>query len=477
MPDQPGGDEEADSTDESPQAASSFNDPADDPLFPPAENPSAHSLFKNKDLLQIRYVPRDDNRIVGRDSEIQKIADELGVVVQDEAPNNVGVYGKTGTGKSLVVRHVVDRAESTATARGVSIGTVYVDCSDATTKTKVAKSIGRTMDRKYNLELGIPRRGIGVDDYLDYLWHEVLPNFDHAIIILDEVDGLREVNTQSRDEEEGILYTLSRAEEKQFTDCNLGIVTISNKVRYREQLSKRVESSFHQTDFIFNPYDADQLCKILQNRRDAFREGVLEEGVIEKCAALSAQEHGDARKAIVVLKAAGEAAEREGASKVTERHIEEAADYAEVDRIKELISGDTSQAKAVLYALAALHILSEDDEESFTTKQIYEFYERICDVCSLSTLTYNRAYGLLKEHNFFEIIDSERMNVSGQRAERTHWLLVDPEVVLQAVVESSRLSGLATLDDIKRQSETDGLFTTSTESEGRQSTLPKGPDS
>jgi cell division control protein 6 len=477
MDDTPDGGGPDEMSGEANQTSVSSGRPATDPLFPPVEEDFGDGLFRNKDLLQIRYVPQDDNRIVGRDEEIQKVADEIGVVANDEAPNNIGVYGKTGTGKSLVVRHVVERAEATATDRGVSIGTVYIDCSDATTKTKVAKSIGRQMDRKYDLGIDIPRRGLGADDYFDYLWHDVLPNFDHALIVLDEVDGLQEVNSDSETDGEGILYMLSRAEEKQFTDCNLGIVTTSNKVRFKEKLSKRVESSFHQTDFIFDPYDATQLCQILKNRRDAFREGVLAEGAIEKCAALSAQEHGDARKAIVVLKAAGEAAERAGDSMVTERHIEDAAGYAEVDRIKELISGDTPQAKAVLYALAALHIL-HDEQEAFTTKETYNFYQRICDTCGLSALGYNRAYGLLKEHNFFEIIDSERTNVSGQRAERTHWLTVDPEVVLQAVLETERssLSGLASLDELKHRAEDENRSLDLTHEEGTQSTLPGQPD-
>lgn len=428
------------------------SDPENDPLFPgpdeSIENDETNpdGIFANKQLLRIGYVPDDEDRIVGRDAEIEAVADEVGVVVNDQPPNNLGIYGKTGTGKSLVARHVTQRAERTAKARGVNVATVYIDCSDATTKTKAAKAISRSLDREYNLDLNIPRRGIGADDYLDYLWYDILPNFNHAIVILDEVDNLDEVKSDDA-EEEGILNTLSRAEENQFTDCNLGVVTISNKVRYKDKLSQRVESSFHQKDLVFKPYNAGQIKEILENRRDAFHEGVITQGTIEKCSALSAQEHGDARKAIVVLKAAGETAEREGAAHVTEDHVEGAADYAEVDRIKELMRGDTPQAKAALYSLASLHLTNPNDD-GFSTTTIYERYKRVCETAGLSTLTYNRVYGLLREQKFLEIAASQRTD-GGKKNAREHWLLVDPEVAIRAVTEDMRSQNLATPEELK----------------------------
>ncbi|WP_254547427.1 Cdc6/Cdc18 family protein [Halomarina pelagica] len=418
--------------------------PANDPLFPPPDEPSSECrIFANKDLLRIGHVP-DEDRIVGRDTEIQRIANEIGVVTKNEAPNNIGIYGKTGTGKSLVARHVTQRAQITAIHRGIDVATVYVDCSSATTETKAAKTIARSLNQEHDLGLEIPRRGIGADDYYAYLWEDILSNFDHAIIILDEVDGLREVSAEG--EAEGVLNKLSRAEENRFTDCNLGIVTISNKVRFKERLSERVDSSFHQVDFVFKPYDAEQLQLILKNRRDAFHEGVLEAGVIAKCAALSAQEHGDARKAIVVLKAAGEAAEKAGDQAVTEVHLEHVADHAEVDRVRELMRGNTPQAKAVLYALASLHLTS--DESAFSTSQIYDRYKNVCGVADLKELTYNGVYLLLREQRFLEIVGSQLTDGKKKNA-REHWLQVDPDVALRAV--SDDLPSLATADELRER--------------------------
>lgn len=436
-----------------------MDNPATDPLFPdpPDDQPSAQGIFANKELLRVGYVPEGD-RIVGRDEEIRAVADEIGVVVNDEPTNHVSIFGKTGTGKSLVARHVTQRAEQTAAARGTDVATVYVDCSASSSPTKASKAIARSLNQNYEFGLNIPRRGIGADDYYTYLWEDLLPNFDHAIVILDEVDMLDEVDADANpnDEYEGVLNQLSRANEFGKTDCKIGIVTISNKVRYQGHLSKRVESSFSPEDFVFSPYDAVQLRKILENRKDAFHDDVLDNGVIEKCAALSAQEHGDARKAIVVLRAAGEAAERNGERMVTEDHIKEAADYAEVDRIRELMQGNTPQAKAVLYTLGALHILHQDEDAddaavttAFRTRQIHEWYERVCDAASMNALTYNRVYGLLREQRFLEIVESQKTD-GDRKNSREHWLMVKPEFAIHAVIDDLDQS-LATPEELRER--------------------------
>lgn len=78
------------------------------------------------------------------------------------------------------------------------------------------------------------------------------------------------------------MRSLSRARESGKADAFVSAVCISNKIEYREQLSERVDSSLQDNEIVFDPYDATQLEAILIRRKDAFSEGVLEEGVIPK---------------------------------------------------------------------------------------------------------------------------------------------------------------------------------------------------
>ncbi|MDY7081078.1 MAG: AAA family ATPase, partial [Halobacteria archaeon] len=270
-----------------------------DPLFTD-ENDATTQIFRRKELLTVGHVPGSD-RIVGRDEEIQEVAAQLRPIVREEPPNNVVIYGKTGTGKSLVSRHVAKRAQDAAFANGVKAGVVYVDCSQYDTHTRATRHITRELNEPDETGIEVPASGIGSSEYYDYLWRILDENYDVALVLLDEIDLL---------DDDDILMQLSRAKEAGKIDSHLGILAISNKIEYRDRMSERVKSSLREHEFVFDPYDANQLREIMKNRKDAFREGALGDTVIDLTAALAAREHGDARKAIEILRHAGELAER-----------------------------------------------------------------------------------------------------------------------------------------------------------------------
>jgi cell division control protein 6 len=104
-----------------------LEDPTEDPLFN-WDDTERNAIFNRKELLKVGHVP-ESARIVGRDHEIEAVAAELRPIVQSDPPNNVIIYGKTGTGKSLVAKHVTERARRAANAQNVSAGAIYIDCA------------------------------------------------------------------------------------------------------------------------------------------------------------------------------------------------------------------------------------------------------------------------------------------------------------------------------------------------------------
>lgn len=409
-----------------------LEDPSDDPLFNfDEESPAYANLFKRKELLKVGHVP-ESTRIVGRDEEIEAVAAELRPIVQHQPPNNVIIYGKTGTGKSLVARHVTERAKRAAEAQGVSIGMVYVDCAQHNTQTRVARTITRSLNDDGLTEFKIPRSGIGSGEYYDYLWEILNTAYDAVIIILDEVDRL---------DNDDVLMQLSRARESGKADCHLGIIAISNKIEYRDQLNERVKSSLREEEFVFQPYDANQLREIMNHRRDAFRDGVLTNDVIPLTAAFAAQEHGDARKAIEILRHAGELAERQNAEQINEEHVRNAQEWAEIDRFEELLRGSTTQVKFILYSLALL--TEENDKTEFSTKRIYDRYTKTADSLDAKILGEHRVYELLKEQAFLGVVESTRTGGGrGQGSYLEHRLVQDTGIVLKSVLRDSQLEDL-----------------------------------
>lgn len=252
----------------------------------------------------------------------------------------------------------MQRAKKEAESNGNTIETVYVDCSEHNTHTRATRYIASTINNT-KTDLEIPKSGIGSSEYYDYIWEITDKHYNSIITILDEIDKL---------DDNDILMQLSRAQEAGKIDTDIGIVAISNKIRYRENLGERIKSSLDARDYVFNPYNSQQLQDILKRRKDAFYEGVLETDVIPVVSALSAKEHGDARKAIEILKNAGRIAEEIGSNKITEQHVHKAKERAEMDRFYELIKGSTHHTKIVLYVLAELSY-SNKKEISFTTKK------------------------------------------------------------------------------------------------------------
>jgi cell division control protein 6 len=173
---------------------------------------------------------------------------------------------------------------------------------------------------------------------------------------------------------------LSRAVEAGKVDnSTLDIIGISNEIRYKDTLNERVKSSLSEHDFVFPPYDATRLQEILQSRADAFREDVLDGDVIPKVAALAAREHGDARKAIDILRYGGEIADERGDDTVSVKYVDEAHNREEQARLSELISKQPTHSKYLMLALALRMQESSVHEPTIPSKQIHSAYRIVCD--------------------------------------------------------------------------------------------------
>lgn len=376
-------------------------------------------IFEKKELLEINHLPAH-GRIVGRDDEISALANALNPALFSQSPSNVLLYGKTGTGKSLCAKHVSRRLVDEADEEGVIVGVAYVDCAQDSTETQAVQTIASAINCS-ETEVSIPDKGISTSTYYKRLWRILDELYDVVIIILDEIDKL---------ENDDILMQLSRAGEAgKLERCKLGVIGISNKIKYKDRMDERVKSSLCEREFVFPPYDANQLRAIMEARSDAFKEGVLEPGTIPLAAAQAAQEHGDARKAIDILRYAGELAQTESADTVREEYVKKARERAENDRFRELIRGATPHSK---YALQALAILSLENPsvDAFRTSRVYEIYEQVCRQMDSDPLSTRRVRDLLREQAFLDVIEQARQSGGSAEGSYTeHRLLEDPEVV------------------------------------------------
>jgi cell division control protein 6 len=310
----------------------------------------------------------------------------------------------------------------------VSIGGAYVDCGQSTTEVQALVSLGRELNHP-GTDIEIPGSGLGTDTYYQRLWTILDERFDVALMILDEIDKLANDN---------ILLQLSRAGEAGKIDsCKIGIIAISNKISYKDRLDERIKSSLQEREHIFPPYDAKQLRMIMQNRRDAFHDDVLSEDVIPLCAAFAAQEHGDARKALDILRYAGEVALDRGESEVREEHVREGRDLADVNRFHDLLKGQPTQAKIAVLALSEL--VTARGESKITSNDIYSRYCTIADQLDAKTISRRRILDLLDEQAFLDILGKElKGRGRAEGSTNLYYLLEEPETVRSAILQDGR---------------------------------------
>ncbi|THE65732.1 cell division control protein Ccd6 [Salinadaptatus halalkaliphilus] len=258
-----------------------------------------------------------------------------------------------------------------------------------------------------------------------------------VVIMLDEIDKLVE---KSGDD---TLYNLSRM-NSELENSRVSIIGISNDLKFTDFLDPRVKSSLGEEEIVFPPYDANQLRDILEHRSDvAFKGGALSEDVIPLCAAFAAQEHGDARRALDLLRTAGELAERSQAETIDEDHVRQAQDKIELDRVVEVVRTLPTQSKLVLFAII---LLEKNGVHSINTGEVYNIYKRLCEEIDADVLTQRRVTDLISELDMLGIVNA--VVVSKGRYGRTKEISLSvPIDETEAVLLSD--SRLSDIDDVQ----------------------------
>lgn len=408
------------------------------------------SVFVNRDLVEPDTII-DEERIVGRDDQLESVVSFLKPTLQGNRPPNMLLYGPAGTGKSLIIGAVTQQIIELCQSKGERFGVVDINCQPINTLDQAVYELVQTVAKDVGAEVGVPETGVSTKQKYRRLYELINDHYDSVIFILDEIDLL--VGRRGNDEPaySKLLYQLSRASNTNEIEGRVSVAALTNDPKFMEDIDGRAESSFNPRDVYFPDYDANQLREILDNRRDAFRQDALEDDVIPLVAAFAAQSHGDARKAIDLFRGAGDLADERGDGRVTEDHVRESQEEIDKDRSLKLVEGLTTQKKISLYATAAVASHSARTGSSVPSPVGFKVYQWVTDELDADQMTRETYVKYVKELSTYGLISTSRKSRGrggGMYMEFT--FTGDPEAIMKRIVDDTRLEGIADQEELLR---------------------------
>ena len=373
---------------------------------------SGKSIIKNRESLHFSYKPKI---ILHRDSELEQVTQSLLPILKQSRPSNLLVYGKPGTGKTLVVRRVIDKIQERVEKSNFPIKLVYSNSKEETTLYGLLVSLGRELGLK---DKELPITGLAISEVFKRLLNKIDEEKLNAIFVIDEIDYLAQLVAKTGKD---ILYQLTRANER-LEQGSLTLVGISNDLTFKERLDPRVISSLGEEEIVFTNYDVEQIKKILEERiNEAFIENSVEEPALNLCAALAGGEHGDARRAIDLLRVAGEIAERQQSDKVTIEHVREATQKIEENKEETSLKSYPLHEKLVILAIMKAN--------GSSTGEIYSSYKNLCKIVGRDELTQRRITQMLSEIELSGIITGRLIHQGIHGRTKKYKLTISSEMI------------------------------------------------
>jgi cell division control protein 6 len=326
------------------------------------------TVFLDRNAISPHFMPA---HLPFREKQIEEVSGTVSVLLNGKKADNLFLYGKTGSGKTSVTRHVLQQLLEFAGKHSKAVNGTYINCRNHNSKYRIMSKIVKELFPEENF------LGFSAAFVYDKVLEGISKNRTAYCIVLDEVDKVKDLDD--------LMYSLTRSNDE-LENGSVSLIGISNNIFFKERLDPRTKSSLCQHEMVFPPYNAEELKQILSERTKlAFKPGCVEESAVNLAAAFAANESGDARTAVMLLQKAGEIADKKGESVVRDEHVQRAKKKVEEEIVLQHVTNLPKHQQLLLRAIAGLclqkksqqRITGSFEEAPLFSGEVYEEYVRM----------------------------------------------------------------------------------------------------
>ncbi len=384
----------------------------------------------NMSYFEPSYVP---DRIIHREEEIDIIMKNLSLIFKKMVPKNMFIFGKTGTGKTAVIKFIGRALESYQKEK---VRFVYLNCQINDNSYSLLYSLGKSAGAE------IPITGWSMDRLFNVVKDAVELYSAYFIIVLDEIDRYIKKNGDD------ILYSLSLM-NSELKNSKIIIIGITNDVTIIENLDARVKSRLNEEKVVFPPYNQNEIYDILKDRIEmAKMKNYITDSALRYISAIAAQENGDARKAIDLLKTTLQIGIELKSIPVEEKHVNIAKSKMEYDAVAETIKSLPLHSKIVLLSIV---FLKDYGTNNITTGEIYNAYRNLINIVNIPPLTSRRITDILSDLDMLGIVNAKVISMGRYGRSKIVDLMVSSGLIKSILLEEDQLKCLR--DSMKKQSQ------------------------
>ena len=338
-----------------------------------------------------------------RKTQMESLKYALRPAVRGSRPLNVMAQGPPGTGKTTAIQIMFDELRGQT-----GIEAVRVNCQVNSTRYSV---FSRLFEGVFDYKP--PSSGISFKKLFSQVTDRLVDENRVLVVALDDVNYLFYESEAS-----DTLYSLLRAHEEQ-GGAKIGVIVVSSDLDLDmiEALDGRVQSVFRPEEVYFPKYDEPEIGEILRERvRRGFYDGVVDAPVLDRVAELTADQGGDLRVGIDLLRRAGLKAEMRASRTVEPQDVEAAYDTSKYVHLSRRLQGLADSERALV------EVIAEHDGER--AGDIYEaFHDR-------TDLGYTRYSEIINKLDQLGIIDATYTEVEGRGRSRELTLNYNADAVL-----------------------------------------------